>query len=198
MVSILKTLLVGALALMGGARGAATPGGTCALAAPAHPAPTHAERCSGTGAWVCPDDRPFWGWAAAAGQCCRTWDDGGCGPAEPRDAVCAPPRELIAARARVTYYNPANNDPPGSRACAFSGQCTSPTQGSPSSAARALHGPSPYERGAQYLIVPDDGSKPLCVRIDDECAGCHDSHIDVFLEDGDTLPYDYGAIYRGC
>lgn len=112
----------------------------------------------------------------------------------------APPAgggKVIAERARTTFYNPENNTPSGSRACAYRNPCTSPDQGSPSSAAHARSGGSPYTKGGLYTIE-GPGKPPFCVRIDDTCDACKGTHIDIFLEDGKKLPYDYAKVTEGC
>ena len=104
---------------------------------------------------------------------------------------------VIDEKARCTYYFPISNDPPGSRNCAYQKQCTSPDQGSPSSAAHAANGSSPYKKGGLYTIA-GAGRPPFCVRIDDTCAACKGTWIDVFLEDGQKLPFDYAKVTEGC
>ena len=105
--------------------------------------------------------------------------------------------KVVAERARSTFYNPANNSPSGSRACAYKNPCTSPDQGSPSSAAHARFGGSPYVKGGLYTIE-GPGKPPFCVRIDDTCDACKGTHIDIFLEDGKKLPFDYARVSEGC
>jgi Zn-finger nucleic acid-binding protein len=38
----------------------------------------------------------------------------------------------------------------------------------------------------------------MCVRIDDTCASCKGVWMDIFLEDGKKLPFDYAKITEGC
>jgi hypothetical protein len=114
--------------------------------------------------------------------------------------IGAPPAgggKVVDAKARVTYYRPGDNDPPGSRNCAYKNPCTSPDQGSPSSAAHAANGSSPYKKGGLYTIS-GAGKPPFCVRIDDTCAACKGSWIDIFLENGQKLPFDYAKVSEGC
>lgn len=120
------------------------------------------------------------------------------GPAPPPPAPPALPGgtgKVVDERARVTYYRPADNDPPNSRNCAYTPKCTSPNQGSPSSAAHGRG--SPYAKGGLYTIS-GAGRPPFCVRIDDTCAACKGTWIDVFLEDGQRLPFDYAKVTEGC
>jgi hypothetical protein len=117
----------------------------------------------------------------------------------PTSAPAAPAGggKVIAEKARTSYYRPNDNDPPGSRNCAYKNPCTSQEQGSPSSAAHAADGSSPYKKGALYTIS-GAGKPPFCVRIDDTCAACKGTWIDIFLENGQKLPFDYAKISEGC
>lgn len=106
--------------------------------------------------------------------------------------------KVVAERARTTWYNPINNDPSGSRNCAYRKECVSPDQGSPSSAAHSMKVPSIYQKGALYTVHGEGGAKSMCVRVDDLCAGCSSTQLDIFLEDGKSLPFDYAKITEGC
>lgn len=106
--------------------------------------------------------------------------------------------KVVAERARTTFYQKSNNDPPGSDACAYIPHCISPTQGTPSSAAHSMKVPSIYKKGALYTVHGEGGAKPMCVKVDDLCAGCTSSQLDIYIDDGVTLPFDYAKITEGC
>ena len=157
-----------------------------AVPAPAVPAPASQPA---PGPAAAPAAAPAGGPAAAAPA-----------PAGPAASVVAAPKaggRVIAQKARTSYYNPGNNDPPGSRACAYKNPCTAKGEASPSSAAHAARGGSPYTKGGLYTIS-GAGMAPFCVRIDDTCAACTGDHIDVFLNDGQKLPFDYATVTEGC
>ena len=114
----------------------------------------------------------------------------------PQPVVPVPqPVRVIDARARVTWYSRMSNDPPGSDACAYIPHCVPLGGGNPSSAAAGRG--SPYVRGGLYTIS-GAGRAPFCVRLDDLCASCRGSHIDVYVGDGPGLPFDYATVSEGC
>ena len=123
-------------------------------------------------------------------------------PAVAAPAVAAPAAAgagtVIAQNARITYYWPSSNTPPGSDACAYVASCTAKGSAVPSSAAHALDGSSPYVKGQTYTIS-GPGMTPFCVRIDDQCAACKGTWMDVFMPEGQTLPFDYATtVTAGC
>lgn len=103
----------------------------------------------------------------------------------------------VSKHSRCTYYNPSNNDPPGSLDGAYRTPLIWKGQASISSAAHAMKGASPYKKGGVYTVVGGKGDK-FCVRIDDTCAACKGTWFDIFLKDGDSLPYDFCDVYEGC
>jgi hypothetical protein len=96
---------------------------------------------------------------------------------------------VIDTHARCTYYNPSNNDPPGSWAGAFVDVLTPLHQSSPSSI--AMGSGSPYKKFGLYTVTGIGGGGTFCVRVEDTCAACTGTHFDIFLVDGETFPVDY-------
>ena len=101
---------------------------------------------------------------------------------------------MIDANAKMTYYWASSNDPPGDK-CAYTGRCVPYGAGKVASAAHGRG--SPYAKGGLYTVA-GRGLSPFCVRIDDICAACRGTWLDVFMPQGKRLPFESASVSQGC